>query len=140
MDYPILQPAITLVLWSLVMLAWMIAVRIPALRAANIPLDVVGGRGINLDGVVPDRAQWPSHNYNHLMEQPTLFYITIAAIALAAPTDTVSIWLAWAYVGLRIAHSVYQATRNVVAIRFSLFALSSVALIGLAARAAVLVF
>lgn len=138
-SYPILQPAIALVLWSLLVLLWMSSVRIPALRRANLDLRNVGGRGPDLDGVLPDRVQWKSHNYNHLMEQPTLFYAVVLALALVAPADTWSVRLAWAYVALRIVHSVYQATINVVLVRSTIFTAYSVVLIALALRAASLI-
>ncbi len=140
MSYPILQPAIALVLWSLLVLLWLSAVRVPALRRANLDLRNVGGRGPDLDGVLPDRVQWKSHNYNHLMEQPTLFYAVVLALALAAPADTWSVRLAWAYVALRVVHSVYQAMINVVLVRLTIFTAYSVVLIALALRGAFLIF
>ncbi len=140
MSYPILQPAIALVLWSLLVLLWLSAVRVPALRRANLDLRNVGGRGPDLDGVLPDRVQWKSHNDNHLMEQPTLFYAVVLALALAAPADTWSVRLAWAYVALRVVHSVYQATINVVLVRSTIFTAYSVVLIALALRGAFLIF
>lgn len=136
MSYPILQPAIALVLWSLVVLIWLSAVRIPALRKANLDLRNVGGRGPDLDGVLPDRAQWKSHNYNHLMEQPTLFYAVVLTLAVIAPTDPWGLRLAWTYFALRVVHSVYQATVNVVLIRSMIFTVCSCVLIALALRAA----
>ena len=139
MSYPILQPAIALVLWSLLVLLWMSAVRIPALRRANLDLRNVGGRGPDLDGVLPDQVQWKSHNYNHLMEQPTLFYAVVLALALVAPADTWSVRLAWAYVALRVVHSVYQATINVVLVRSMIFTAYSFVLIALALRTALLI-
>jgi hypothetical protein len=141
MLHPILRPAIVLVVWSLVMLLWLMATRLPALRAANIdPSKVIGGRGTDLDGVLPDKTQWKAHNYNHLMEQPTLFYAITLMVAVVAPGDAVSYVLAWIYVLLRIAHSVWQATVNVVAVRAGIFTISSLVLMALALRAAMLIF
>jgi len=83
---------------------------------------------------LPDRINWKAHNYAHLMEQPTLFYAATVIIALlgASALDTV---FAWIYVALRIVHSIWQATVNVVKIRFLLFIASTIALIYLAYRA-----
>ncbi len=138
-SYPILRPAIVLVLWSLFMLLWLTAGRIPALRKANLDLRNVGGRGLDLDGVLPDRVQWKSHNYNHLMEQPTLFYAVVLALAVVEPADVWSVRLAWAYVALRVVHSLYQATTNVVLVRSTIFTGYTLVLIALALRAAWLV-
>jgi hypothetical protein len=138
---PIFAPAIALVLWSLVMLAWLALTRIPAMSRAGIPvLRIVGSRGANLEGVLPDRVNWKSHNYAHLMEQPTLFYATALVLGIAGAGDGVNLQLAWAYVALRVAHTLVQAAWNRVAVRFTLFALATAVLAWLAINAARLVF
>ena len=135
---PIFAPAIVLVLWSLVMLGWLAITRLPAMAKAGIDLTtVVGARGANLEGVVPDRVNWKAHNYAHLMEQPTLFYATVVILGVTGQGEGLNLQLAWAYVILRIAHSIVQATWNRVAVRFTLFCLSTVALLGLALHAAI---
>lgn len=137
MNSPILAPAVVLVLWSLVMLGWLALMRFPAMRKVGIELTtLVGGRGADLEGVVPDRVNWPAHNYAHLMEQPTLFYATVVILALCGAGDGINLQLAWAYVLLRVAHSVVQAVWNRVAVRFALFGASSAVLVVLAINAA----
>jgi hypothetical protein len=134
---PIFAPAVALVLWSLVMLAWLAVTRLPAMARAGIPLmTITGSRGVNLEGVVPDRVNWKSHNYAHLMEQPTLFYATVVILGVVGAGDGANLQLAWAYVALRIAHSIVQATWNRVAVRFTLFSLATAALLVLAVNAA----
>lgn len=135
MQAQLLAPAAVLVAWSLVMLVWMAATRLPALSAiGGIGKAKAGGRGQDLEGVLPDAINWKAHNYAHLMEQPTLFYATVVIIAMLGATTT-DVTLAWAYVGVRIVHSVWQATINRVPVRFALFALSTGCLIALAVRA-----
>ncbi len=137
MNSPILAPAAVLVLWSLVMLMWMAALRLPAMSKAGIDLaTLVGGRGRDLQGIVPDKINWVAHNYDHLMEQPTIFYATVAILALNGAGDGTNLTLAWAYVLLRVAHSLVQALWNRVAVRFTLFSLSTAALTVLAINAA----
>jgi len=132
----ILLPVAVLVAWSLVMMLWMVATRLPAMKAKGIDLSTaVGGRPGVLDGVVDDRAQWKAHNYIHLMEQPTLFYAIALTLALVGEGDGLNATLAWIYVGLRIAHSLVQATVNIIRYRFVLFALSSLALVALTVHA-----
>ena len=99
-----------------------------------------GVTGLGLDGVLPETAQWKAHNYIHLMEQPTLFYAVCLTLAVLGQGGGVNAWLAWAYAGLRVLHSLVQATTNVIRFRFLLFALSSTALIGLTLRAAMAAF
>lgn len=136
MHSPILAPVVALIAWSLVMLVWMFLVRMPALKRAGIDMSKArGGRPGILDGMVEERAQWPAHNYIHLMEQPTLFYAIALTLALMGQGDGVNAWIAWAYVGLRILHSIVQATINKVVVRFGLFVLSTFALIALTLHA-----
>ena len=114
------------------MLVWLYATRLPAMRRAGISLEGrVGTRGSSLEGVVPDRVQWVSHNYNHLMEQPTIFYAVAIAAALMGRGEGLNLWLAWTYVALRVLHSLVQATSNRVLYRGRLFLLSSLALMAL---------
>jgi hypothetical protein len=135
---PILAPVVALVAWTLVMMLWLYATRFPAMRRKGLSLKGrVGTRGGALDGVVEDQVQWKAHNYNHLMEQPTLFYAIALSLALLGAGDVwINVWLAWAYVGFRILHSLVQATVNVVVWRFLFFALASFCLIGLTVHAA----
>ena len=136
MQAQMLAPAAVLVAWSLVMLLWMAATRLPAMGKVTGGLKAAprGGRGQNLDGVIPDKVQWKSHNYAHLMEQPTVFYATVVILAILAPSP-LAVLLAWIYVALRIVHSVWQETVNIVAVRFLLFIASTLALIALAVMA-----
>ena len=134
---PIFAPAIVLVLWSLVMLGWLALSRLPAMSKAGLDMSkAVGSRGANLEGVLPDQVNWKSHNYTHLMEQPTIFYATVVILGVTGAGVGLNLTLAWAYVLIRILHSIVQATWNRVAVRFPLFALSTAALLVLAINAA----
>ena len=134
---PILAPAAVLVAWSLFMLLWMAATRIAAMPKAGVDLaSNVGGRGQDLESVLPPEVNWKSHNYTHLMEQPTIFYATVVILGVVGAGDGLNLQLAWAYVLLRIAHSIVQATWNRVVVRFSLFCLATTALLLLAINAA----
>jgi hypothetical protein len=135
MQAQMLAPAAVLVAWTLLMLLWAAATRLPALsKIGGLKNAKPGGRGQDLEGVLDDRINWKSHNYSHLVEQPTLFYAVSLIIALlgASPTDVL---LAWIYVAVRIIHSLWQALVNVVAIRFVLFVIATIALIVLVVRA-----
>jgi hypothetical protein len=136
MHSPILAPVVALVAWSLVVMVWMVVTRIPAMKKAGIDLRKVrGSRPGVLDGVLEDQVQWKAHNYIHLMEQPTIFYAIAFALALMDAGGGFNLYLAWTYVGLRVVHSLVQGTVNVIAWRFALFALSSLALIALTLHA-----
>jgi hypothetical protein len=136
MTAQILTPAIVLVLWSIVILLWMAATRLPGMKKLGVSLDKAppGGRGQDLETVLPPNVMWKSHNYAHLMEQPTIFYATILFLALLGPT-AIDVTLAWIYVALRVVHSLWQATVNTIPVRFLLFVLATVCLTALAVHA-----
>lgn len=139
MAHSMLQPVIALVLWSMVMWVWLYVTRVPAMLRARTKLDPTLPRDVMLGGL-PPQVRWKADNYNHLMEQPTLFYATALTLALLEQGDVLTVGLAWAYVGLRIAHSLIQALVNVIIVRFSVFMIASGVLVVLALRAAAVVF
>lgn len=128
----LVTPVLALVGWTFVMWLWMYATRIPAMRAANIDLDEMSRTGTPLS--LPPEAERVADNYNHLHEQPTLFYAVALAAQLSGAMDHTSIGLAWGYVLVRVVHSLVQATRNVIMVRFSVFAFGSLLLFALFVR------
>ncbi len=137
MENPILAPAAVLVLWSLIMLFWMAFTRLPAaskLAPKGTPTPP-GLRGQDIDPQLPPSVAWKSHNYTHLMEQPTIFYAAVLILAVAGAATPMMVKFAWAYTILRIVHSIYQATINVVMVRFGIFLLATLCLVVLAVNA-----
>ena len=138
MNYsPILIPVVALVACTLVVMLWMLVSRAGEFRRLGIkPTNIPNGsRGVDLDGRAEARAQWKSHNYNHLMEQPTIFYAIAITLALMDFGGGLNYWLAWGYVGFRVLHSLVQSTFNIVKYRLTLFALASACLFGLTIHA-----
>ena len=132
---PLLAPVVTLVAWSIVMLVWMAIKRRPFVsNRGDIP---DGTRGADLEAKYPGSAHWPAHNYQHLMEQPTIFYAIVFALILMGFDHAINVYLAWGYVGLRIVHSIVQSTVNIVRIRFLIFLLATLCLVGLVTHAAI---
>jgi len=122
------------------MWAWLYATRLPAMIKLKIKYDPRQPNSLFNDAI-PPQARWKADNYNHLMEQPTLFYAVALTIAVAGgAASSIDVALAWAYVALRVVHSLIQATVNVVALRFLVFAIGSLVLLALTVRAALLVF
>lgn len=136
---PILAPVVALVAWSLVMWVWLYATRLPAMRAAKVALDPTVPPG-QLTAGLPPQVRWKADNYNHLMEQPTLFYAVALVLALLGQGSGTAVTLAWAYVILRIIHSLVQVIVNNIMARFTLFVLSSLCLVGLTVIAGCRVF
>jgi hypothetical protein len=136
---PMLAPVIALAAWTAVIWAWMYATRIPAIVSLRMRLDPMAPRGEQM-AQLPARVRWKADNYNHLMEQPTVFYAVALSLAVLGDASQSSIMLAWIYVGLRIVHSLVQVLINVIQVRFAIFFLSSLALIALTWKAAQQVF
>ncbi len=132
MENGILTPALALVCWTLIVWLWMYATRIPAMQQAKInPQSAIHPGALS---VLPASVRVVADNYNHLHEQPTIFYALVFYTHLAGAADTANIALAWTYVGLRVAHSLTQIIVRVVAVRFAVFAVGSLVLIAIAAR------
>ena len=138
MEYsPILLPVVALVAWTLLVMLWMMVARMAEFRRLGVSFGNIpaGSRGVDLEGRANPSAQWKSHNYNHLMEQPTIFYAIAITLALMGMGSGMNYWLAWGYVGFRVLHSIVQGTINVVAYRFTLFTLATLCLIALTLHA-----
>lgn len=131
---PILAPVIALAAWSMIMWTWMYATRLPAMRRARMVPDPDAPRGEQM-ATLPPNVRWKADNYNHLMEQPTLFYAVAICLALLDVGDGPALVMAWGYVGLRVLHSLVQALVNKIEARFLIFALSSLLLIGMIVEA-----
>jgi hypothetical protein len=129
----ILSPVLALIGWTFVMWFWLYATRLPAMRAARIDPARIK-RKSDLDPL-PVAVQQVADNYNHLHEQPTIFYALIFYSYLTGAVDGLNIGLAWAYVVFRIVHSLIQCTVNFVPVRFMVFSAGSLVLMAIAARA-----
>jgi len=136
---PLLGPLVALNLWTFGMEAWMYALRLPAMSKYGVTPHP-GLTKAEINSKIPRHLQFPADNYDHLLGQPTQFYAVTVALALLSDDSPLSVRLAWGYVGLRVLHSLVQATRNPIMIRFQIFAASSVVLLAMTVRAAMVVF
>jgi hypothetical protein len=139
MHSPLLAPVIALVLWSLVMCAWLYATRIPAIRKIGIVYDP-RRPAEEFHAQLPADVRWKADNYNNLMEQPTLFYAVALTLAVLGGDAGMNAALAWLYVALRVAHSLVQALINIVMLRFAIFMAATFVLLVMTVRAALIVF
>ncbi|MFT4089645.1 MAG: MAPEG family protein [Asticcacaulis sp.] len=133
-----IEPVLGLIVWSLFVLVWLYVRRVPAIIKLRIPPQVLADK--RNFRKLPASAQNVAENYNHLMEQPTLFYALCLAIHLSGYSDRLFLVLAWIYVGLRIAHTLVQTIGNKIVLRSLVFALSSGILIVMTLRIVLLVF
>jgi hypothetical protein len=133
-----LTPVLALIVWTFVLWFWMYATRIPAIRAAGLSPARIK-RKEDLDPL-PAAVKQIADNYNHLHEQPTVFYALAIYSHLAGTADPINVMLAYSYVGLRIVHSMIQCTSNFAPLRFSVFALASLALMAMTVRNVIALF
>ncbi|HEX3421957.1 MAG TPA: MAPEG family protein [Sphingomicrobium sp.] len=119
---PLLGPIVALVAWSIVMLVWHAVARSPIVRGR---LRDDAGEG---DSEREGRPNWRTNNYLHLMGQPTIFYAIVFALVLMGFDRPINLYLAWGYVGLRIAHSIARETVRDLRLRDILFLLATVCL------------
>jgi len=127
---PLLTPVVALVGWTLLMWIWMYATRLPAVRRARMKLDPNVPRGEQMSQLPPN-VRWKADNYNHLTEQPTLYYAMVLALVALGDQSGITLALAWSYVALRVLHSLVQALINIIEVRFVVFVLSTLPLFGL---------
>lgn len=141
----LINSALALITWSLVIMVLLYTYRIPAMSKNKVSLRRIAIK--NTEEYRQEQKKMPvdaiqiAENYNHLMEQPTVFYALVFYCHLTTPpTDAyypLFLGCAWAYVALRIVHSIIQCFNNVVIYRFGVFALSSIVLMTMAGLALV---
>jgi hypothetical protein len=134
----LVAPVMALVAWSLLIWLWMYVQRLPAMSKAGMKPQEAAFPG-SLNGL-PAATRQAADNYNHLMEQPTIFYAAALAIQVAGHGDPLAITLAWTFVGLRVLHSLIQVSINVVLLRFLAFSAATLVLAWMVARELVKLF
>jgi hypothetical protein len=126
MNNLILNPVLCMAILTFFMMIWMYASRIPAskiLEEKGIDLQDLSHPS-KLGGIFPSKVERVADNYNHLFEQPTVFYAIIFIIWALQLTDSFYINCAWLYFIVRLIHSIFQSTLNMVWVRFGLFMIS----------------
>lgn len=126
-----LSPVLALIIWSLIIWVILYARRIPILKGADLSADSAKSPDGDWKNKLPLKIQAPAHNYNHLMEQPTIFYALMFFLFLAEKTSAAALGLGWAYVVLRIIHSLIQINSGAIKLRFAVFSLSTFCLMGM---------
>ncbi|MEL6569599.1 MAG: MAPEG family protein [Pseudomonadota bacterium] len=135
-----LTPVLVLAAWTCVMWVWLYVTRIPAMQKAKVNPQSARHPGGEWNDKLPASVRAAADNYNHLHEQPTIFYAIMGFAALTGGADSIALYLAWAYVGLRIVHSLVQVVIGNVTMRFAVFSLASFALIALVVKEVLRVF
>ncbi|WP_448569063.1 MAPEG family protein [Thalassotalea ganghwensis] len=121
----VLAPVAVLVLWTFIIGFRMFCHRIAEMKRCKISPDSIALSQTRSARLKDSRA---SDNYNHLFEQPILFYVLSVTVVLVQYVPTGYLLMAWSFVILRVIHSIIQCTINNVMWRFSIFMVSYVLL------------
>ncbi len=81
------------------------------------------------------RMRFITDNYNHLFEQPVLFYALVVYLHLSELADDLQVQMAWLYVLARVVHSLIHLTSNNVSARALTFVTATIILIAMILRA-----
>jgi hypothetical protein len=121
----IFLPALAMVALTFAVTVRMFTERMRQIRGERIPFREIPSGSQMATRFADTRA---ADNYRNLFEAPVLFYLALVVAALAGPATPLVLGLAWAYVALRVFHSVIHCTYNRVRHRFYAFAASTLVL------------
>ena len=123
----LLYPVLAQVLLTLALLLWTGRARFAALRAgrARIPEVALSAEPW------PDDVRKISNNYHNQFETPVLFYVLCGAATYLGATGFVMVFLAWAFIASRLAHTYIHVTTNRVRHRFRVFAVGVAVLLAM---------
>jgi hypothetical protein len=113
---------LTAVVWF-----YMYARRVPAMRRAGVSVQTY----TTPDKVaehLSDEVNYSANNLKNLFEVPILFYGLCLYLFVTGNVDTAYVVAAWLFFLFRVLHSVVHCTRNVVMLRFYLYAAASMLL------------
>ncbi|MBV8621548.1 MAG: MAPEG family protein [Curvibacter sp.] len=124
----VLAPLFALAAWTALVLLLIPITRVRAgLRREIVADDFRYGESAS----VPKAVSLPNRNYMNLLELPVLFYVAGLIMVVMHCATPRMVDLAWAYVGLRVLHSLVHLSYNRVMHRLALFAASNGVLVWL---------
>ena len=106
---------------------YMYARRIPAMRRARVSVQTY----TTPDKVaehLSEEVNYSANNLKNLFEVPVLFYGLCLYLFVSGNADAVYVIAAWLFFLFRMFHSIVHCTRNIVMLRFYLYAGSALAL------------
>lgn len=125
-DKAIFLPAAALALWTLLVL---LLIPVRRFRAGALKQVTADDFRLGESTRVPPEVAIPNRAWMNLLEAPLLFYVACVVLFSIHTVDQPALTLAWAYVGLRIVHTLIHVTYNRVFHRLIAFALSNVVLV-----------
>lgn len=135
----ILKPVFAMALLTVFVTIWMAVTRVPAMMRLKVHPQK-GQDTRTLREHLPHEVNRVANNYNHLFEQPVLFYAVCICLAILDHADAFMVNCAWTYVAIRVAHTFTQAKFDIVIVRFYLFIASWLVLACMIIKEAIALF
>jgi hypothetical protein len=126
MTDPIWLPCAALVGLTAAVWVKLYADRLGEMRAKRIDPQALASARATAQLERPQAAE----NFRNLFEVPVLFYVLCAALVLTGGSTPGFVAAAWAYVALRVVHSLIHVTYNRVTHRFLVYVASTLLLFG----------
>lgn len=117
-----LYPLFALAVWTFLVLLLIAVRRLGAGFAGRVH---VSDFRFGESAKVPPDVSLPNRNYMNLLELPVLFYVVGLLCFVTGQHSPLQLGLAWAYVGLRVVHSLIHLSYNNVYHRLAVFVLSN---------------
>jgi hypothetical protein len=131
---PLLPPLLAMMALTALVWLFMYVRRLGYMLAKGIDAQEVSTPQ-KMAALIPEAVERPANNLRNLFELPVLFYALCLLLTHMGWAQALDVQLAWAFVGLRALHSLVHCTFNYVNARFAFYALSSIALWVMLARA-----
>jgi len=129
----IFGPMFAMILLTLAVWIYMYARRIPFIQSLDPRIELTPAKLAELS---PPAVATPSDNLKNLFEIPVIFYALALYLFATGQVDGVYVGAAWIFAIFRALHSAVHCTVNVILVRFALYAVSTLAVWFIAARAA----
>jgi hypothetical protein len=135
----LLYPVFALVLLSFIVLTVLGVHRFRGIARRQFPRGYFRVLQRPAGAELPERAEAAARNLINLFELPVLFYALVPLLLLTGVQDDLTLALSYAFVGLRYLHSAIHLSVNKVTARFGAYLASSLVLLFLWVRFAVLI-
>ena len=123
--HAILMPMFVQVGLTFVLLFWMGALRLRAIRAGQVDPEKVRLREPHW----PPRALQVANAYHNQLELPVLFYIVVLLAFMTETLDATLLVLGWMFVLARLVHAYIHVTSNRLDRRTGVFGIGAIALL-----------
>lgn len=128
----IVFPCLALICWTFIVLLRMFSTRVSGVKSGEV--DFRYFKTYNTGGNLPVKMIQAGRNFTNLFEVPTHFFAVCAFTLITQRVDQIMLTMAWAYVFLRVIHSLIHLSSNKIGPRMTAFAVSCMVLFSMTVR------